>query len=181
MSESTAIAFPDQRESLPLRIIYCSQCMRSVTLIARADMPHLTERQRQCLEGFIARKTAKHIGRDLGITHYAVEQHLKAARKKLGAANTLEAARRYAGSAYATVEPYYAAAEVPHRAEDEPCQPQPRHSGLWLRDVATDGPAFLQSLSPMQTLAAIGICGIGMITILSLIVAVADGVAQLAH
>jgi hypothetical protein len=33
----------------------------------------------------------------------------------------------------------------------------------------------------MQTLAAIGICGIGMIAILSLIVAVADGVAQLAH
>jgi hypothetical protein len=38
---------------------------------------------------------------------------------------------------------------------------------------------MLQSLTAMQTLVAIGICGLGMIAILSLIIAVANGVAQL--
>ena len=49
-----------------------------------------------------------------------------------------------------------------------------------LRDSATDGPAMLQALSARQTLLAIGLCGFGAIAILSLIVAVANGVAQLA-
>jgi len=40
---------------------------------------------------------------------------------------------------------------------------------------------MVQTLSAGQTLLAIGLCGVGMITILSLIVAVADGVSQLAH
>lgn len=143
-------------------------------------MSRLTERQRQCLEGFIARKTAKQIGRDLGITHHAVEQHLKAARKKLGAADTLEAARRYAADAHATVEPYYAASEVSFTHLAEPHRVQPKQAHFRLRDVAADGPAIVQSLSAGQTLLAIGLCGFGMIAILSLIVAVANGVAQLA-
>jgi len=143
-------------------------------------VPDLTERQRQCLEGFIARKTAKQIGRDLGITHHAVEQHLKAARRKLGAVDTLEAARRYAASAYTTVEPYYAASEVPAATAVEPCHSQPRQGTFLLRDVTTDVPGLIQALSVRQTLIAIGICGVAMIIILSLIVAVANGVAQLA-
>ena len=145
-----------------------------------ADVPHLTERQRQCLEGFLARKTAKQIGRELGITHHAVEQHLKAARKKLGAADTLEAARRYAGSVLTTVEPYYAASEVPASTADDPSDAQPRQGALLLRDVATDPPGLVQTLSARQTIVAIGICGVAVIVILALIVAVADGVAQLA-
>jgi DNA-binding CsgD family transcriptional regulator len=151
-----------------------------VTQFAGGDLPHLTERQRQCLEGFLARKTAKQIGRDLGITHHAVEQHLKAARRKLGAANTLEAARRYAASTYTTVEPYYAASEVLADTAVEPSQAQPRQGSFLLRDVATDAPGLIQALSARQTLIAIGICGVAMIIILSLIVAVANGVAQLA-
>jgi DNA-binding CsgD family transcriptional regulator len=143
-------------------------------------VPHLTERQRQCLEGFLGRKTAKQIGRDLGITHHAVEQHLKAARRKFGAADTLEAARRYAESAYTTVEPYYAASEVPAATVIDPCQEQPRQGAFLLRDVATDSPGLVQALSARQTLIAIGICGVAMIIILCLIIAVADGVAQLA-
>jgi len=143
-------------------------------------VPQLTERQRQCLEGFLARKTAKQVGRELGITHHAVEQHLKAARKKLGAVDTLEAARRYAASTYTTVEPYYAAPELPGAPIDDQCQSQPRQGAFLLRDVATDVPGLIQALSARQTLIAIGICGLAMIIILSLIVAVADGVAQLA-
>jgi DNA-binding CsgD family transcriptional regulator len=144
-------------------------------------MPQLTERQRQCLDGFIVRKTAKQIGRELGITHHAVEQHLKAARKKLGASDTLDAARRYAASADTTAEPYYAPPEVSYSPADERTGPQPEHETLRLRDVATDEPGMIQALSARQTLMAIGLCGLGMITILSLIVAVANGAAQLAH
>jgi DNA-binding CsgD family transcriptional regulator len=154
--------------------------MSSVKQIARADMPQLTERQRQCLEGFIARRTAKEIGRDLGITHHAVEQHLKAARKKLKASDTLEAARLYARS-YTTVGPYCGSAELPAGADDQPHDRQPEAGATRLRDVAADRPGSIQSLSAMQTLAAIGITGVGMIAILSLIVAVADGVAKLAQ
>lgn len=142
-------------------------------------MPDLTERQRQCLEGYLARKTAKQIGRELGITHHAVEQHLKAARRKFGTADTLEAARRYAAGAYATAEPYYAAPEVPAGVADEPCSDQPMQEHLRLRDIATEEPGVIQALSARQTLAAIGLSGLGMIAILSLIVAVANGVAQL--
>ena len=143
-------------------------------------MPQLTDRQRQCLEGFLARKTAKQIGRELGITHHAVEQHLKAARKKFGATDTLGAARRYAASAYTTAEPYYAASEVSDSAAITQCGEQPRTGLFRLRDIATEEPGIIQALSTRQTLAAIGLSGIVMITILTLIVAVANGVAQLA-
>ena len=88
-------------------------------------MPELTERQRQCLEGFLERKTAKQIGRELGISHHAVEQHLKAARRKLGAQDTGEAARRYFGRGH-TAEPYYAAPEVPLAADHGAWDGQPR-------------------------------------------------------
>jgi len=142
------------------------------------ELPNLTERQKQCIEGFLARKTAKQIGRELGITHHAVEQHLKAVRKKLDAADTLEAARRYA-AADTTAEPYYAVPEVPEDASVQHCDSQPTQGAFLLRDVATDGPGIFQTLSARQTLIAIGICGVGMIAILSLIVAVANGVAQL--
>lgn len=142
-------------------------------------MPHLTERQRQCIEGVLARKTAKQVGRELGITHHAVEQHLKAARKKLGGADTLEAARRYA-AAHTTVGPYYAAPEVPYSNDDSPIDCQPQREKLLLRDVATEGADVIQSLSARQTLVAIGLSGFGLVAILSLIVAVANGVAQLA-
>ena len=144
-------------------------------------MPRLTERQRQCLEGFLARRTAKEVGRDLGITHHAVEQHLKAARKKLGAADTLEAARLYAASTRTPVEPYYAASEVPYTPRNAEASRQPVQGSFLLRDVATDDSGLLQHFSATQTLTAISICAVSAIAILSLIVAAADGVARLTH
>jgi DNA-binding CsgD family transcriptional regulator len=144
-------------------------------------LPSLTERQRECLEGFIHRRTAKEIGRDLGITHHAVEQHLKAARKKLGATDTLDAARRYMAAHPTTVEPYYAASELSDTSGDPPCREQPMRGSFLLRDSATDEPVLLQALSTRQTLLVICLCGLGAIAILSLIVAVANGVAQLAQ
>ena len=166
--------------SLPKLSNICSQCGRSVHWKAGSDVPELTERQRQCLEGFLERKTAKQIGRELGISHHAVEQHLKAARRKLGAQDTGEAARRYFAGGHTTAEPYYAAPEVPLADAHGAWNGQPKWSSL-LRDVATDGLAALQPLTARQTLIAIGVCGLGMMAILALIIAVADGVAQLAH
>ena len=169
------------RASLPNRMGLCSNCMRSALSRVRSNVPELTERQRDCLRGYLERKTAKEIGRELGIGHHGVEQHLKAARKKLGAQSTAEAARIYFGSADTTNEPYYASSELPGDLHREPFVSKPEAGRLLLRDIATDGPRMVQTLSAGQTLMAIGLSGIGMITILSLIVAVADGVSQLAH
>lgn len=155
--------------------------MRSVIQTTRKHLPQLTERQRQCLHGFLERKTAKEIGRELGIGHHGVEQHLKAARKKLGAKSTAEAARLYFGAADTTGEPYYAPSQLSAAVLPGSCVSEPEAGRLLLRDIATDGPRLVQSLSAGQTLMAIGISGVGMITILSLIVAVADGVKQLTH
>jgi DNA-binding CsgD family transcriptional regulator len=166
-------------ECLPLWTIYCSNCLRSVTQFVGTKVPHLTERQRQCLEGFLARKTAKQIGRELGITHHAVEQHLKAARKKLGARDTIEAARLYAAGFDTTAGQYYASSEVPAGTADAQCNEQPRPGIFRLRDVAAEEPGIIQALSARQTLAAIGLSAVAMISILALIVAVANGVAQL--
>jgi DNA-binding CsgD family transcriptional regulator len=155
--------------------------MRSVQGMVRTNVPQLTERQRDCLQGYLQRKTAKEIGRELGIGHHGVEQHLKAARKKLGAKSTAEAARLYFGSGDTTSEPYYAPSELSGEAPRESCVSNREAGRLLLRDIATDRPQMVQTLSAGQTLMAIGLSGVGMITILSLIVAVADGVSQLAH
>jgi DNA-binding CsgD family transcriptional regulator len=155
--------------------------MRSVHRIARTNVPQLTERQRECLQGFLERKTAKEIGRELGIGHHGVEQHLKAARKKLGAKSTAEAVRIYFGSADTRGEPYYAPSELSRGPVREPSVSNPEAERLLLRDIATDGARIVQTFSAGQTLMAIGLSGVVLITILSLIVAVADGASQLAH
>jgi DNA-binding CsgD family transcriptional regulator len=51
----------------------------------------LTEAQLECLQLVRRRKTAKQIARTLNITHHAVEQRLKSARRKLGVETTAEA------------------------------------------------------------------------------------------
>jgi DNA-binding CsgD family transcriptional regulator len=145
------------------------------------NLPELTDRQRQCLHGFLKRKTAKEIARELGIGHHAVEQHFKAARRKLGATTTAEAARLYFGSVDTTAEPYYGVSDLSVTPEFGPTTISPVAGPSLLRDSATDESEVIQSLSAGQTLIAVGICGVGAITILSLIVAVANGVAQLAH
>lgn len=52
----------------------------------------LTYKERQCLAGWLARRTAKQIALDLGITYHAVEKRLKSARAKLGVRTSLDAA-----------------------------------------------------------------------------------------
>ena len=53
----------------------------------------LTEAQREVLRHFHERQTAKEIGRHLGITHWAVNERLRSARRALGVATSGEAAR----------------------------------------------------------------------------------------
>ena len=139
----------------------------------------LTERQQQCLDGVLQRKTAKQIGRDLGITHHAVEKHLKAARGKLGATDTLEAARRYARTR-TTVEPYYGASELhqPANGAQRDAHP-PRRQRLFLRDVATESRGLVYDLSPRQIILAIALGSFGILALVALIIAVAQGVDSL--
>lgn len=58
-------------------------------------MPHLTKRQRECMEHVANGATAKEVGRSLGISHRTVELHIAAAVQALGASNRLEAVARF--------------------------------------------------------------------------------------
>jgi len=63
----------------------------------------LTDAQREVLRLWHVRKSAKEIGRELGITHWAVNERLRSARRVLGVASSGEAARLLAeaeGEAY---------------------------------------------------------------------------------
>lgn len=52
----------------------------------------LTELQKEALQLFHARRNAKQIGRQLGISHHAVNERLRSARRALGVATSAEAA-----------------------------------------------------------------------------------------
>ncbi len=58
----------------------------------------LTEAQREALRSFHDRKSAKEIGRELGITHFAVNERLRSARRVLGVSTSGEAARLLAAA-----------------------------------------------------------------------------------
>lgn len=58
----------------------------------------LTEAQREVLRHFHERRTAKEIGRAIGITHWAVNERLRSARRVLGVATSGEAARLLAAA-----------------------------------------------------------------------------------
>jgi len=55
------------------------------------EPPELTDRQREILESTVRGLSSEAIAGELGISAYAVNQHLDAIRKKLGAANRTEA------------------------------------------------------------------------------------------
>jgi DNA-binding CsgD family transcriptional regulator len=58
--------------------------------------PDLSEGQKDCLRLVGDHFTSKEIARQLGISHFTVDQRLNAARKKLNAANRTEAAKLFA-------------------------------------------------------------------------------------
>jgi DNA-binding CsgD family transcriptional regulator len=57
------------------------------------SLARLTEAQRQVLRLWHVRKSAKEIGRELGITHWAVNERLRSARRLLRVGSSGEAAR----------------------------------------------------------------------------------------
>ena len=88
----------------------------------------LTQAERECLQGILDRKTAKEMGRDLQISHHAVEKRLKRARQKLGVQSSLAAARLYAEHCGTTA---YGAADLPENggiAQNETAAPNRRNN-----------------------------------------------------
>ncbi len=142
----------------------------------------LTERQRQCLLGVLELKTAKEIARELGVTHHMVELHLKMARETLGAVDTRDAARKFA-SFDTTVEPYYGSSEVSEPAclEVDPDRrvPGDDSSTFTLRDSAGESKGIVYEFSTVKTLGAILLASVGLVAILALLIAVAQGFAIL--
>lgn len=63
-----------------------------------ARVARLTEAQCEVLRHFRERKTAKEIGRKLGITHWAVNERLRSARRMLDVETSAEAARLLAAA-----------------------------------------------------------------------------------
>jgi len=66
--------------------------------MAEDPLARLTEAQREVLRLWSMRKSAKEIGRELGITHWAVNERLRSARRVLGVASSGEAARLLAAA-----------------------------------------------------------------------------------
>jgi DNA-binding CsgD family transcriptional regulator len=119
---------------------------------AGGAIAQLTEAQLECLQLVRRRRTAKQIARSLGITHHAVEQRLKSARRKLGvdttaeAVDLLEAAER---EAYG--DTVYGLPDVANMDADWPPQPlSPPYGGDSGKEVLT---AFSPAMGDAPTKA----------------------------
>ncbi len=67
----------------------------------------LTDAQREVLRRWHVRRSAKEIAIELGVTHWAVNERLRAARRTLGAASSQEAAQMLAAAeGAATYKPF---------------------------------------------------------------------------
>lgn len=143
-----------------------------------ATESRLTARQLQCLQGFWQRKTAKQIGRDLGITHYAVEKHLLAVRQQLGVTSSAAAANLvFEGQRDPTVKPYYDGAELAAAG----ISPDPERAsaiGILGAEAASNRPP-INTLSAGMTMLAILTVAVGSILALAVLIAAAQGVNQL--
>lgn len=145
--------------------------------VARTDWP-LTARQLQCLERFWARKSAKVIGLELGISHHAVEKHLQAARHSLSVGTSIEAARLVFGDPQdATVRPYYDASEV--HTTIKGIQSFAVSSSLFAFEGTAGEQAPINRLGPGMTLLAIVGVALASILAVALLVAAANGLAEL--
>jgi len=61
--------------------------------MARGSITDLSARQKQCLRGTYNNLSAKEIGIELGLSPHTVNEHLRDARRLLGVARSMEAAR----------------------------------------------------------------------------------------
>lgn len=141
----------------------------------------LSPRQTECLRGVLDLKSAKQIGRELGISPHAVEKHLRICREKFGVATTAEAARLFA-RAEGSEFPYSASSDLAGSGRNvkkgRVLEPPERLSLAQLGDnhgaLSTDQP-----LTPRQTLLAIAVVSFTSIVGLLLLVACAEAVRRL--
>lgn len=81
--------------------------------IERTKVARLTEKQRQCLQLVVMRKSSKEIARELGISKPTVDQRIANARQILGARNRDEAAIMFARGSETYDQVIYDSARVP--------------------------------------------------------------------
>jgi len=140
----------------------------------------LTERQQQCLRGFWARRSAKEIGLELGITHHAVEKHLLACRERLGVSTSIDAARLVFGDPDGpTIKPYYDASEV--QAAPVPPQEFATPTPLGGMEGVARQPVPINRLGPVSTLLLILAISVGSVLAVTALIAAADGMNKLGH
>lgn len=166
----------------------------------------LTEAQREVLRHFHERRTAKEIGRSLGITHWAVNERLRSARRVLDVATSGEAARLLAaaeaGGTYNRVvcDPEAIAVPAQHVMFSEPGEDggQPsragRHSAVREEQVpyrVAYSPGLRlplpryrgdrNDLTIRTRLIWIGAIAFGIVAIVGALITISWGVVQMVH
>jgi DNA-binding CsgD family transcriptional regulator len=106
--------------------------------IERANVARLTEKQRQCMDLVLMRKSSKEIARELGISKPTVDQRITNARQILGARNRDEAAIFFARGVEKYDRVIYDSACVPFAGPmiDSDVQEARRDIGLRLEEAA---------------------------------------------
>jgi DNA-binding CsgD family transcriptional regulator len=84
---------------------------------AHVRLGRLSPKERELLDQILQHKSLKVIAHDLGVTPSAVDQRLKSARMKLGAADRNDAARRYSGLLASCRESTYGFQELGNEPE----------------------------------------------------------------
>lgn len=106
--------------------------------IERANVKRLTEKQRQCLQLVVLRKSSKEIARELQIAKPTVDQRIASARQILGARNRDEAALIFARATQTYDRVIYDPTRIPDSAPlpDSPSQEVRPSIGLRLDEPA---------------------------------------------
>lgn len=170
--------------------------------MAEDRVARLTEAQREALRLWHVRKSAKEIGRELGITHWAVNERLRSARRLLGVTSSGEAARLLAaaeaeeGYKRIVCDPPAIAGLVEHvifsDGEDGE-KPSRTHRRSEVREEQVPwGPAFRGPRLPLPRhrgdrndltirtrLIWIGAIALGVVVILGALITISSGVVRL--
>jgi DNA-binding CsgD family transcriptional regulator len=142
----------------------------------------LSPRQTECLRGVLELKSAKEIGRDLGISPHAVEKHLRVCREKFGVTTSAEAARLYARTSRGSDFPHSELSDlVPtrRRVDEGPVLEQPVKPSVAVLEDTYGALSPDHPLTPRQTLLTIAAVSFVSIVGLLLLVACAEGIRRL--
>lgn len=161
----------------------------------RDRFERLTEKQRECLDLVLQRRTSKQIARMLHISKAAVDQRLTTARQYLGAADRDEAAVLYGRMLAAYDRVAYDTLQLPPLAPvaDTPRRDTVSEAAFVLREAPTSFGAFaaqshfsphvlgisLHELGSVARLAVIGGLTIGGLSALLIALAVAQALTRL--